>query len=119
MPWSISQSEADTRYDYTQPWSSLFLGQSADVFKQDPRQQKLVMQAVQTADRNTPEAFIRDNMTAGLPVDVGPARPQPTIEGILSGTDLQPNRLYDRAPTDFSGTPAGMSGSSVPSLPGW
>lgn len=109
MPWSI----ADTEYDNTHPWDSMFNGaQSSDVFRQDPRQVKLMSQAVMTADPNTPEDFIRENMTAGTPVDAGPARPQPTIEGILSGADLQPNRLYDRPPTDFSGTPAGIEASS-------
>lgn len=115
MPWSI----ADTQYDYTQPWSSVFLAQSSDVFHQDPRQVKLMNQAVMTANPATPEDLIRANMTAGMPVDAGPARPQPTIESVLDGSALQPPRLYDRAPTDFSGTPAGMEASSSPAIPAW
>ena len=117
MPWSIQQ--ADGAYDNTHPWDSMFNGMPLSDFQQDPRQQRLMVQAIQTASPNTPEALIRDNMTAGTPADAGPARPQPTIQSVLDGSALQPNRLYDRAPTDFSGTPAGISASSVPSLPGW
>lgn len=112
MPWSITQSGADTRYDYTQPWSSMFTGQSADVFRQDPRQRQLVMQAAQTGQLGFPDEIIRESMTAGPPVDFGPARPQPTIESVLDGSALQPTNLYDRPMNDFSGTPAGMEASS-------
>lgn len=115
MPWSISDA-ADTRYDYTQPWSSKFLGQSEDVFKQDGRQQKLMAQAELTASRATPGDLIREGMTAGLPADAGPARPQPGISSVLDGSALQPNHLYDRAPTDFSGTVAGIEASSRNSI---
>lgn len=94
----------------------MFLGQSADVFRQDPRQQALVSQAVMTANPDTPEDFIRENMTAGLPRDAGPARPQPTIDAVLDGSALQPNQMYDRAPTDFSGTVAGVEASSRNSI---
>lgn len=110
MPWSISDV-ADTQYDYTQPWSSMFLGQSADVFKQDPRQHQLMSQAQVTADRATPQDFIRASMTAGMPRDAGPSRPQPTIGSVLDGSALQPSRLYDHAPTDFSGSPASIEAS--------
>lgn len=116
MPWSI----ADTQYDNSHPWDSMFNGMPlTDVFKQDPMQQKLMGQAITTANPETPEDFIRANMTAGLPADAGPARPQPTIDSVLDGSALYPSRLYDRAPTDFSGTPAGMGSSSAPNLPAW
>lgn len=114
MPWSI----ADTEYDNTHPWDSMFNGVPlSDVFAQDPRQQRLMSQAVMTMNPATPGDFIRANMTAGIPADAGPARPQPTIESVLDGSALQPNRLYDRPPTDFSGTPAGMEASFGPSVP--
>jgi hypothetical protein len=94
MPWSI----ADTDYDNTHPWDSMFNGVPlSDDLQQDPRQQKLMTQAIQTANPATPEAFIRECMTAGTPADAGPARPQPTIESVLDGSALQPNRLYDPA----------------------
>jgi hypothetical protein len=109
MPWSI----ADTDYDNTHPWDSMYNGMpSSDVYKQDPLQQRLMSQAAMTADMGTPADVIRVNMTAGLPADAGPARPEPTIDGVLSGADLQTQHLYDRAPTDFSGTPAGIEASS-------
>lgn len=116
MPWSIEQ--ADGRYDAgLHPWDSLFNGMPlTDVFKQDPMQQKLISQAIVTMNPATPEDFIRENMTAGLPADAGQARPQPTIESVLDGSALTPNRLYDRAPTDFSGSPASMEASSRNSM---
>lgn len=116
MPWSI----ADSIYDGTHTWQNANdRVEFEHAFKQDPRQQKLMAQAEATADPGYPEAMIREYMTAGAPADAGPARPQPTIESVLSGEALQPNRLYDRAPTDFSGTPAGMEASTTPAIPAW
>lgn len=109
MPWSI----ADTVYDARQhPWDSISNGPPGNPLKQTPYELKLMAQAVQTADPATPEALIRQYMTAGPPADVGPAPPPPTIETVLDGSALQPRHLYDRAPTDFSGTPAGIEASS-------
>lgn len=108
MPYTVN--EADARYDHTQPWSSMFLP-SSDVFRQDPRQVALMSQAIQTANPDMPEEVIRQSMTVGPPADVGPARPQPTIGSVLDGSALQPGHLYDRSPTDFSGTPAGVEAS--------
>ena len=113
MPYTVDQ--ADARYDHTQPWSSMFLP-SSDVFRQDPRQVALMSQAIQTANPDMPEDVIRMSMTAGPPVDVGPARPQPTIDSVLDGSALQPGHLYDRAPTDFSGSPASTDASSRNSI---
>lgn len=114
MPWSIT---ADARYDNTHPWDSFYNGVPLDdVLKQDPRQHQLMAQAVATANPGYPAEMIREYMTAGPPVDAGPARPQPTIETVLNGSALQASHLYDRAPTDFSGTPAGIEASSRPSL---
>lgn len=108
MPWSI----ADTQYDMTHPWDSMFNNpESGSVIKQSPYEQKLMAQAEMTASPATPEALIRAAMTAPPPADAGAARPQPTIESVLDGSALEPQRLYDRAPTDFSGTPAGTEAS--------
>lgn len=113
MPWSISDV-ADTDYaPGAHPWDSLYNGlPSGDVFKQDARQQRLMTQAAQTASPALPEDVIRQSMTAGPPADAGPARPQPTIESVLDGSALQPAHLYDRAPTDFSDSPASVEASS-------
>lgn len=112
MPWSISQ--ADTRYDAGQhPWDSLFNGLTSNgAFKPSPREQQLMDVARMTTDPATPDAAIRANMTAGPPADAGFAPPQPTIEGVLDGSALQAPHLYDRSPTDFSGTVAGIEASS-------
>jgi hypothetical protein len=113
MPWSI----ADTQYDNTHPWDSFYNGvPMSRVLQQDPRQQQLMNQAVATANPALPAEVIRESMTAGPPADAGPARPQPTIDTILDGSALQPGHLYDRAPTDFSGTPAGIEASSRPGI---
>lgn len=116
MPWSLR--DADTRYDAgLHAWDSLYNGVPlSDVLNQDPRQQKLMAQAVTTANPGYPAEMIREHMTAPEPRDVGPARPQPTIESVLDGSAFQPPNLYDRAPTDFSGTPAGIEASSRNSL---
>lgn len=123
MPWSISDvpDAANTIYDEgLHPWSSLFNGlPSSDVYRPSPRQQALIAQAVQTADPDTPAWLIRQTMTVPPPADDGPARPQPTIEGVLDGSALQPPHLYDRSASDFSGTPAGMESSSTPAIPVW
>lgn len=115
MPWSIQQ--ADTNYDNTHPWDSLYNGVPLNrVLNQDPRQQRLMQQAVMTANPAFPAEAIRENMTAPPPADAGPPRPQPTIEGFLDGSALQSTHLYDRAPTDFSGTPADIEASSRPAI---
>lgn len=104
MPWSVSDV-AETQYDNSHPWDSMYNGlPSADVYRLDPVQQRLVAQARMTADPATPEDVIRANMTAGIPADAGPVRPQPTIETVLSGAALRPPHLYDRPPTSFGAT---------------
>jgi hypothetical protein len=116
MPWSI----ADTIYDNTHTWRNANdRVEFEHAFKQDATQQRLMAQATMTADPAYPESAIRMNMTAGLPADAGPARPQPTIETVIDGSALQAGHLYDRAPTDFSGTPAGMESSSTPAIGAW
>ena len=76
MPWSIDQ--ADTRYDAGQhPWDCLYNGVPlTDVLKQGPYEQKIMAQAIMTMNPATPDAVIRDNMTAGplrTPVTPGPS----------------------------------------------
>lgn len=115
MPWSIR--DADSVYDNTHAWDSLYNGlTSSGAFQPSPGEQRLMDQARMTSDPATTDAAIRANMTAGPPADAGLAPPQPTIEAVLDGSALQPPHLYDRAPTDFSGTPAGMEASSRNSI---
>lgn len=113
MPWSI----ADTRYDNTHPWDSMFNGVPlSHVLQQTPREQALMKQSMTTMNPQTPEAFIRDTMTVPPVSDPGPRPPEPGIEDVLSGQAPQPRELYARSPSDYSGTPAGIEASSVPSL---
>ncbi len=79
-------------------------------------QRKQALAAI-TADPNTPESEIRANLTAGQVVQRG-MKIEPTLNDVLGvgATGYDPGHLYDRAPTDFSGTPAGMQSSSLPSL---
>lgn len=83
------------------------------------REQQEMATAMLTANPQTPEATIRANMTAPVISQRGMAS-QPTIDDVLNvgAQGYDQGHLYDRAPTDFSGTPAGMSSNSVPSLGG-
>lgn len=109
MPWSI----ADTAYDNTHPWDSMFNGVPlSDVLHQSPGEVALMKQSMVMMDPGTPEEFIRATMTNPSVPDPGPRMPEPTIGGVLAG-DVPP---YPSAPTDFSGTPAGIEATSRPSL---
>jgi len=70
-----------------------------------------------TASPDTPAAEIRANMTAPVISQRG-MKTSPTLDDILNvgPAGFNPGHLYDRAPTDFSGTPAGRDGTSVPSM---
>lgn len=80
--------------------------------------QRRMAQAMITANPVTPNDEIRLKM-ATYP-DLGPpvqAVPQPTIDDVLgTGPGVNSAHLYDRSPTDFSGTPAGTQSSSTPSI---
>jgi hypothetical protein len=83
--------------------------------------QRKMAQAMITASPVTSNDEIRMKM-ATYP-DFGPeirAVTQPGIDDVL-GTPpkADADHMYDRAPTDFSGTPAGREASSVPSLPAY
>jgi hypothetical protein len=71
MPWSISD-HADSVYDGTQhPWDSLFNGTpSSDVYRQDPRQQRLMAQ-VRMTPTWPPQERHPDEHDGGFPVDAG------------------------------------------------
>lgn len=77
--------------------------------------------AMLTANPDTPADEIRNNLTAPYPSDrYGDMKVSPTIDDVLgtgpAGWKSPGNHLYDRAPTDFSGSPAGQEASSLPSL---
>lgn len=80
-------------------------------------EQRELATAMITANPLTPEAEIRANMTAQQVAQRG-MKVSPTIDDVLGvgpqGYDT--GHQYDRAPTDFSGTPAGTMASSRPSL---
>lgn len=48
----------------------------------------------------------------------GVTKQEPTIDDVLGGNYSSGN-LYDSAPTDFSGTSAGMEATSRPGIPYW
>jgi hypothetical protein len=109
MPWSI----ADTEYDNTHPWDSLFNGPAESAFRQSPYTEKLMAQAAIMADPSTPDQVIRDNMMTPPMYDWGPPREQPTIDGVVSGAALQPIQANF---SDFRGTPAGAEASARPTI---
>lgn len=82
--------------------------------------QKRMAVAMITASPDTPEAMIRLNMT--MPPPSAPSAlsvTQMTLDDVL-GTSAKADtgHMYDRSPTDFSGTPAGLMPSSTPGLSG-
>ena len=102
MPWSIKQ--ADAVYDNTHPWDSLFNGGPANgLTRPDPRQQKLMAQALSTGSLDCPAEVIRDTMTNPPQLDAGPSRPQPTIDSVLDGSALRPATLYEQDPNMAGG----------------
>lgn len=88
-------------------------------FARGSAEQQLVAQAMLCANPEMSNDEIRMKMT--VPTGNPPmyVAPPVTIDTVLSGEAMQPPQLYDRAPTDFSGTPAGRDGSQLPSLPAW
>jgi hypothetical protein len=113
---------ADGQYDYTKPWY-----QNANdrvsyerAFQQGTREVQLQAQALMLASPLTPDGLIRDQMTATMetPQFGAVAQVAPTLDEVLAGEWSNSGNLYDRAPTDFSGTAAGQESSSIPSLPG-
>lgn len=107
MPWSI----ANTDYE-PDPWPQWRNANDRveyeHAFKPSPYTQQVIAQFDVLSDPATPNAFIRDNLTHAPMMDWGSPRPQPTIEGVLSGDALQtPQANF----SDFSGSNGGYSGS--------
>lgn len=112
----------DGIYDRTGPWWNNANDREMydRAFGQDQRERKLEAMALICADVHTRNREIRSEMTAPLETpQFGAVKQEPTINDILAGRYTSSGNLYDRAPTDFSGTPAGSSSSSIPSLPAW
>lgn len=74
--------------------------------------------AMLLAAPDTPAEVVREVMTRPAAAYSGLVKVSPTIDDVLNigPSGPVPGHLYDRAPTDFSGTPAGRDGSSTPSL---
>jgi hypothetical protein len=112
----------DGEYDHSHAWQNASDRVSWErTFATGTEGARRMAQAMITANPATPADEIRLKMT-GLPPEApsDPVKVSPTLEDVL-GTRPQPDygHMYDRAPTDFSGSPAGYSGSSRSSLPGW
>lgn len=75
--------------------------------------QRKMAQAALTADPSMPAEVIRANMTAPIVTQAG-SKTTLTLDDVLNvgPQGFNPGHLYARAPTDFSGTPAGMQGSA-------
>lgn len=89
-------------------------------FAQGTAEQQEMAKAMITANPGTPATEIRANMTAPFVTQRG-MKTSMTLDDVLKvgAQGFDPGHLYDRAPTDFSGTPAGMEASSFPSLGGY
>jgi hypothetical protein len=86
-------------------------------FQQGTDSTRRMAEAALTADPGTPARMIRAAMTAPV-IEQHGMKVSPTIAEVLnvgpSGYDT--GHLYDRAPTDFSGTPAGIESGPSSSL---
>lgn len=71
---------------------------------------KRCAQAILSADPATPEAVITEQMTAPLYTPTKAPGVPVTIADIFGGRLPDPD-VYNNAPTDYSGGPAGYSGS--------
>lgn len=89
-------------------------------FQQGTDSTRKMAEAALTADPGTSSDMIRAAMTAPIVVQRG-MKVSPGIDMVLgvgpSGYD--PGHSYDRAPTDFSGTPAGTESGPASSLNAW
>jgi hypothetical protein len=81
-------------------------------------EQRRIAQAAITADPNTPGDEIRLKMTMPPPPAMSaPVKVSPGLDDVLRvGAQPDSAHLYDRSPTDFSGTRAVREGSSYPSI---
>jgi hypothetical protein len=86
-------------------------------FQQGTDSTRRMAEAALTADPSTPAELIRASMTAPIIVQRG-MKTSPTLDDVLGvgPAGFSPGHLYDRAPTDFSGTPAGTDAGSPNSL---
>ncbi len=80
--------------------------------------QRRMAVAMITANPNTSEDEIRAKLSSPPPPAPGPVSvTQMTLDDVLAvGATVNSAHLYDRSPSDFSGSPAGRDASSVPSI---
>lgn len=104
----------DGMYDHSHAWqNSTDRVQWERTWQIGTEGQQKMAQAALTADPSMPAEVIRANMTAPVIAQAG-SKTEMTLDDVLNvgPQGFNPGHLYDRAPTDFSGTPAGMQGSS-------
>lgn len=113
---------ADGMYDHGSTWTNANDRVMWErTFATGTDSMKKMAAAAILADPATPADEIRQATTPPPPAYSGLVKASPTIDDVLNvGTQgYSPGHLYDRAPTDFSGTPAGRDASSVPSMSAW
>jgi hypothetical protein len=108
----------DGVYDRTKPWQSTQERVMQErAFQQGTREKQLEAVALICANVQTRNREIREQMTAPLETpQFGAYKESPTIDDVMAGRFSSIGTLGNRAPTDFSGTPAGQESSSIPSL---
>lgn len=112
----------DGQYDHSSSWQN---GNDRVMwertFAMGPDTERRIAQAMITANPGTPDREIRLKMTAPpAPAPSPLVKTSPTLDDVL-GTRAQPDygHMYDRSPTDFSGSNGAYSGTSQPSLGAW
>lgn len=118
LQWPQPMQFADGVYDHTHPWQSndeRIMQERA--FQQGNRERQLEAIALMTANPTTRNREIRGEMTAPLfTPQFGAMKTELTIDDVVE-SNLTPDNMLDRAPTDFSGTTAGQESSAFPSIP--
>lgn len=106
MPVSV-----DTVYNQTQPWSSI--NTPTGVYKQSPDQIQKMAHAAACNSMDTPVSALRVYAPTGVVATRNTKFEQPTIDDVINQTAGQAPQM---SIFDYSGTPAGMMASSVPSI---
>lgn len=108
MPYQLASSQLDDTHTWQNANDRISYERA---FTEGDAAQKRCAVALMTADRSTPESFIRSILTvSGVPPRYGYSDEPLTLDAVFGGGLPSPH-INDAAPTDYSGTNAGYTGS--------
>lgn len=111
MPVSVGQGNADTIYNQTQPWSSI--NTPTGVYRQTPDQLAKMEMATAVAQLSFPAAQLRRYAPTNIRYVSATGGRQIGIDDVVNQTAGQ---VPQASIFDYSGTPAGIMATSVPSI---